>query len=228
MSRSLTLDASGFIELATKGDEQAARAALERDPALAQARDAQGVSVVCLAVYYGRRKLADALAERRADLDIFEASCVGNAARVRSILAEHPDRVNSVSPDGYGPLGYSAFFGHAELLRELIARGADVNAPSSNAMAVRPVNSAAAHPDPALAVTLMRALLESGADPNGRQNGGYTALHEAAFNGNIALIRLLLERGANPRLANDEGGLPADLARSKGHAEAVRLLAGAA
>jgi ankyrin repeat protein len=67
-------------------------------------------------------------------------------------------------------------------------------------------------------------LLDSGADPNGRQNGGYTALHEAAFNGNSAMIRLLLERGANPGLANDEGKLPADLAKSRGHSEAERLL----
>ena len=51
-----------------------------------------------------------------------------------------------------------------------------------------------------------------------------TVLHEAALNGNAAMIRLLLERGANPGLANDEGGLPVDLARSKGHAEAERLL----
>jgi uncharacterized protein len=218
------MDPIAFIELATKGDEQAARTALERDPGLARARNREGVSVVCLAVYYGRRKLAGALAEKRADLDIFEASCVGNTGRVRSILLEHPDRVNTVSPDGYGPLGYSAFFGHTELLRELIARGADVNAPSRNAMAVRPVNSAAAQSDPELALTLVRVLLTAGADPNGRQNGGYTALHEAAVNGNVAMIRLLLERGGNPGLANDEGELPIDMARSKGHADAERLL----
>jgi hypothetical protein len=41
-------------------------------------------------------------------------------------------------------------------------------------------------------------------------------------------LEIALERGANPGLANDEGGLPIDFARSKGHAEAERLLAGAA
>jgi ankyrin repeat protein len=218
------VDAIGFIGLATRGDEQAALAALERDADLARARNAQGVSVVCLAVYNGRRRLAATLAERRADLDIFEASCIGDAARVRTVLAEYPDQANAVSPDGYGALGYSAFFGHSEVLQELIARGADVNAPARNAMAVRPVNSAAAHPDPELAVTLLRALLAAGADPNGRQSGGYTALHEAALNGNAAMIHLLLDHGADTGLANDEGALPADLARGKGHAEAVRLL----
>ena len=221
------MDPAAFIDLATKGDEQAARAALGREPGLARARNAQGVSVVCLSVYHGRHMLAAALAERRADLDIFEASCIGDAERVRGILTEHPDRANAVSPDGFAPLGYCAFFGHPEALRELITRGADVNAPARNAMAVRPVNSAAAHPDPELALMLVRVLLDSGVDPDGRQNGGYTALHEAACNGNVAMIRLLLERGANPELANDDGKLPADLARSKGHTEAEQLLAGA-
>ena len=221
------MDPIQFIELATKGDEPAARAALGRDPGLARARSVQGVSVVCLAVYHGRHTLAVALAKLRTDLDIFEACCIGDAARVRGILAEYPDRVNAVSPDGFAPLGYTAFFGHPEVLRELIARGADVNAPARNPMAACPVNSAAAHSDPELALTLLRVLLDSGADPNGRQNGGYTALHEAALNGNVAMIRLLLERGANPGLANDEGALPGHLARSQGHTDAERLLSGA-
>ena len=221
------MDAAHFVELVTKGAEQDVLAELERGPELAAARNAQSVSVICLAVYHGKHGLAAALAQRRSDLDIFEVSCVGHTARVREILVAAPDRVNAISPDGYSPLGYSAFFGHAELLRELIERGADVNAPSRNGMAVCPINSAAAHANQGKAVALVATLLDAGADPNARQNGGYTALHEAAYNGNIDMIRLLLDRGAEAKLATADGKLAIDIARSSEHAEAARVLASA-
>lgn len=48
------------------------------------------------------------------------------------------------------------------------------------------------------------------ANPNGRGEGGFTALHGAAQNEDEELARLLLERGADPSLAADGGRKPAD------------------
>jgi ankyrin repeat protein len=218
------MDRASFIKAVTGGGGPAALAELQRDPTLAAARNSQDVSVVCLAVYHGKLGLAAALAERRTDLDIFEATCVGHAARVRQILSEHPHAANAISPDGFSPLGYSAFFGHAEILRELLDRDGDVNVPSRNSMGVYPINSAAAHSDQGKAVALVAALLESGANPNSQQHGGFTPLHEAALNGNVAMIRLLLEHGADSTILTDEGASALDFARSKGHVEAARVL----
>jgi ankyrin repeat protein len=61
-------------------------------------------------------------------------------------------------------------------------------------------------------VPLARLLLDAGADPNGRGEGGFTALHSAAQNGDDELVALLQERGADPGLATDDGRTPADLA----------------
>jgi uncharacterized protein len=218
------MEAAEFIQLATQGDERQALLELRRAPGLATARNAQGVSVVCLAVYRRRADLVGALAAARSDLDVFEAACVGDLARVVRLVSEDSCKVSAVSPDGFSALGYAAFFGHAALLRELIARGGQVNAPSQNGMQVCPLHSAAAHSDQTKAVELARIVLESGADPNVRQQGGYTALHEAALNGNVALIELLFAHGADPTLANEKGTSAADLARSKGHDAVVRLL----
>lgn len=222
------MDAAEFIKLAIEGDERAALAELARNPALASARNAQGVSVVCLAVYRRRLDLAAALAALRTDLDVFEAACIGDVERVARIASADPASINATSPDGFSPVGYSAFFGHPAMLRELIRRGGQVNTPSQNAMQVCPLHSAAAHLDQVKAVELARIVLEAGADPNARQQGGFTALHEAALNGNLALIELLLQHGAGATVANDKTSRPVDLARSNGHDEAVRLLEQAA
>lgn len=216
--------ASDFIELVMRGDIETALAALQDDAELARLRNPQGVSVVCLAVYSRRTQLAVALASGRTDLDLFEAACLGDLPRVVRLVSADPSLVNACSPDGFSPLGYSAFFGHAPLLQELIRLGGDVNAPSRNGMRVCPLHSAAAHADPVKAVELARLILQAGADPNAKQQGGFTALHEAALHGKLALIALLLEYGADPAIDNDASVGPIDLARSAGHADAVRQL----
>jgi uncharacterized protein len=216
--------ADDFIPLVMRGDTEAALSALGQDADLARLRSAQGVSVVCLAVYARQVKLAAALAAGRHDLDVFEAACLGDLARVVQLLTAEPDLVNAHSPDGFSPLGYSAFFGHAPLLQALILRGAEVDAPSSNAMRVCPLHSAAAHADPAKAVELASLLLDAGADPNAQQQGGFTALHEAALRGKLGLIEVLLEHAADPTIQNDAGASPLDLARSRGHQDAIQRL----
>jgi ankyrin repeat protein len=218
------MEAAEFIQLATHADERLVLSELHRNPSLAAARDPQGVSVVCLAVYRRRSELAAALAAVRTDLDIFEATCLGDLQRVRQLVSDDPVCVDAVSPDGFSPVGYSAFFGHAAVLLELVRNGGDVNAPSRNAMRVCPLHSAAAHSDQAKAVDLARILLEAGADPDARQQAGFTALHEAALNGNAALIEVLLGHGADPTIENDKGASAAELARSKGHDDVVRQL----
>ncbi|MET0386563.1 MAG: ankyrin repeat domain-containing protein [Polyangiales bacterium] len=218
------MEAAELIQLVTQGDEQHALRVIEAEPNLATTRSPAGVSVVCLAMYRRRTALAAALAAARSDLDVFEAACVGDLARVKQLVSVDAEQVNAVSPDGFSPVGYAAFFGHAAVLEVLIARGGRVDVPSQNGMRVQPIHSAAAHADQAKAVALARIVLDAGADPNARQQAGFTALHEAAFNGNDALIALLLARGAAPGLLNDEGASAADLARTKGHAAALRLL----
>jgi ankyrin repeat protein len=54
-------------------------------------------------------------------------------------------------------------------------------------------------------------LLDNGADPNARQEGGFAPIHAAAQNGNDELYELLVARGADQEAAADDGRTAADL-----------------
>jgi ankyrin repeat protein len=71
-------------------------------------------------------------------------------------------------------------------------------------MKITPVHAAAANNN----LTVLRALLEKGADVNAQQQGGFTALHEAARANNVAMARLCLEFGADKELAAENGEKP--------------------
>ena len=60
------------------------------------------------------------------------------------------------------------------------------------------------------------ALLAFGADANGRDGDGMTALHHAACYGQPELVRLLLGAGALATLADERGRLPLELATDVG------------
>jgi ankyrin repeat protein len=67
-------------------------------------------------------------------------------------------------------------------------------------------------------------LLAAGADPNTRQNGGFTALHAAAQNGDAAMARDLLDHGAAVDPATEDGRTALTIAEEQGHDEVAALL----
>jgi len=218
------VDANDLIVAIRAGDVNAVRGAIDADPSLARSRDSDGVSMVCLAVYAGQEEIARVLTVGRDDLDLFEASTVGDLDRVSQLLAARPEVVGEYSPDGFHALGYTCFFGRQKLLDVLLGAGADVEAPARNPMRVRPIHSAVAHSDPDLALRLASRLLSAGASPNVVQQNDFTPLHEAALRGHEELVRLLLLHGAESTARNADGKTAADLARAGGHRDIAALL----
>ena len=70
------------------------------------------------------------------------------------------------------------------------------------------------------------ALLESGADINGRTGNGSYALNNAAVENEVEVIKILLERGADPNVQNSQGDTPLICATkyAGGSPATVRLL----
>ena len=195
------------------GDVARVRELVAAEPALAGARDTDGVSAVARAVYAFDSDALDALLQADPPLDLFDAAMLGRTELLAAALSATAGGVAAWSADGFQPLHLAAFFGRTETARVLLDAGADVGAASHNALAVTPLNAAAAGHHPAI----VALLLDRGANPDARSSGGYTPLMAAAQAGDEPTAEALLRRGADPALADDQGRTAADHARAHGH-----------
>jgi len=196
------------------------RSILAEDPALASARDGEGVSALMQARYRFDRALVEAVKAHVSELDIFEAASFGDVDRSMVLLGEDADAVGAMSGDGFTPLHFAAFFGQDDAVLLLLARGAEVDALGTGWMTGTALNSAASRKRAGVAVLL----LDGGADVNAAQAQGFTSLHSAAHNGDAELTRILLERGADPTLTTDDGRDALSFAEETGDAATIDLL----
>jgi uncharacterized protein len=190
------------------------------NPALARARNEAGISALMQARYGFRPDIVDLLRKAVGDLDVFEAATLGDAARLNALLATDPTLAKAFSGDGFTALHLAAFFGEPDAVEALLQYAPDVNVVSRNAMKVAVINAAAASRN----LEVAKLVLQAGANPDARQQAGYTALHEAAVNNNVELAGVLLSAGADPGVRSDAGLTAADMAREKGHEEIAEML----
>jgi len=214
------MDIAQLEEQIEAGNLQAVKEILIKAPQLAGKNTSHGISALLLACYYKKPEIASVISEFVDDLTLFEACAVGKFDTATLLVFQNPDRINDYSEDGFTPLGLACYFGHEELARFLVLKGADVNLASKNGFNVFPIHSAVA----ANNYNITKMLLDSGAYPNVCQKAGLAPLHTAAQLGNIELIILLLEHGAEVSLRMEGGKLPADLAAEKGFHEIAEIL----
>jgi ankyrin repeat protein len=202
------------------GDAQKVTEILDQQPDLTNQLSEGGASPLLLAIYYGHQAIAKLIVDRGHVLSIHEAAALGDLVRVRELVEAESELANRVASDGHLPLGLACFFLHEEIVEYLLEKGANVNAASQNNQRVAPLHAASA----SRSVSIVRTLLEHGADPNARQNGGSTALHSAAQNGQVEMIQLLLRHSAQANARTEEGETPLDLAQRNNFTEAITLL----
>jgi ankyrin repeat protein len=209
-----------ILDAVKAGDQTKVAAMLATDPALAGARNERGESPIQQAQYRGHKEIVRMLLDAGAFRTVFEAAMVGDVEQVRREITAKPALVKAYASDGFHLLGLAAFFSHPEVVDVLLEHHADVDQAASNPMKVTALHAAASSRQ----TGIVAKLLARGADPNLRQQGGWTALHGAAANGTEDMVRLLLAHGADPSLRTDEGLLAKDLAVTKGHPGVAALL----
>lgn len=193
---------------------------LSKKPHLAQENTSHQISPLRLACYYKKMDIANAIAEFIPSLNIFDACAIGKFDDLTLLIFKDPQAINEYSADGFTPLGLACYFGHEEIARFLVLKGANVNLPSENGFNAFPLHAATSNNH----YNLAKMLLEAGAQPNVCQKSGVTPLHSAAQAGNIEMIILLLEHGADVTIRMEGGKLPADLAAEKGFQEIADIL----
>jgi ankyrin repeat protein len=116
------------------------------------------------------------LLSRGAACDLPIAAALGDATRVTAMLDDKPGRISESRPNGQLALSAAVQFGHEQIARLLLDRGADPTWPDAHASSRGAALHAAASAGDRAMVEL---LLSHGADPNGYVNAGGNAVFAA-------------------------------------------------
>ena len=208
-----------FFDAIKQGNRDEVERRVNLDPGLIHVKE-NGLSPILVAAYHHQPEIASYLADKTVAINIFEASATGKINNVIRLLARDPQLVNAYTEDGFQPLGLASYFGHSETAEYLIKAGAPINSPARNGLKATPIQSAVAAGHDRVA----QMLLQLGADPNVREQGGYTPLHAAAQNGDEDMIRILLYGGADLTLKGKDGKTPLDLAMAAGDEKTIIIL----
>lgn len=208
---------------------RAVEAILSDHPEMAANRYGPGVPILLFAAFAQNEEgfirpevnpIVASISKRLKSPDIFAACVTGDLARVETLMTEMPSLIDTTAPSGWSLMHFAAFSGNVELLEFLRDHGGNINARAWRSSKIVPLLSG-------LLVrrrNVTEFLLNAGADPLVRENGGFSAMHEAASLGDTANIRLLADWGTELNSRRDNGDRPIDLAKTRGHGSAVELL----
>jgi len=122
--------------------------------------------------------------------------------------------------DVHDQLIVAARTGNIEKVKELLAKGADINAREK---VVGEGHTALFNAASAGHTEVVKLLIEKGAKVN-EPPGKITPLLMAAWAGHTDVVRVLLQAGADPNAKDEKGWTALTDAASKGHLEIARLL----
>ncbi|MGJ7491937.1 ankyrin repeat domain-containing protein [Variovorax sp. ZT4R33] len=134
---------------------------------------------------------------------------------IEALLSSPQINVEIRNGNDESPLMLAAIKGQMDLVKQLIARDADINKPGWTAL-----HYAASSGQ----VEIMKLLLEKYAFIDAQSPNGTTPLMMAAMYGSPESVKLLLDEGADPLMKNQQNMTAVDFARRGQRPDAVELL----
>lgn len=193
---------------------------LDTDPKLIEVKDGLGLSPLNLAALHGRTTMVGALLERGASLDsgdrensrpLHNAAARGHLDTARFLVKKGADVNVRNKTQGMAPIHWAAPRESLAIVEYLLDKGASIDAQDLEGRT--PLFIAAEN----WKTPMVRLLIERGAD------GGWTALHNAAFGGLHGVSARLLEKGLDVNAATDNGWTPLFAAASRGRPDLCML-----
>lgn len=140
----------------------------------------------------------------------------GSLKAAQALIDWPKTKIETRTPQDESPLMMACLRGHAEIARQLVARGADVNKTGWT-----PLHYAATSGH----VQIMQMLLDESAYIDAESPNGTTPLMMAAMYGTPAAVKLLLDEGADPTVKNQLGLTALDFASRGNRKDAAVLIA---
>jgi cytohesin len=235
-----------LFEAAKKGDIEQVRKLITAGVDV-NAKDKKGQTPLHFAARHGHEQIARLLIARGADVNVnmageswtplLDAASTGQTKLVK-LLLQKGAKVDVGDDYGYTPLYYAIWSEDQEMVRMLIAAGADVNSPPNERDPYNPLFYVVWMRD----ANLVRAFIDAGADVNYKDKDGWTPLHyaisavgvdvaklfvgidvtipdlhKAAFEGNLDKVRQLVESGTEVDTGDDLGWTASYWGLSAGH-----------
>lgn len=225
---SLATGTQVLLESAAKGDLKLVAKELKRDPSLARASNETGDTAMHRAARNGHLAVVEALVAAGGDVDTVRGD--GWRPVHCALMPDWRARVSSATRHAITDLllakgarytiFIAAYRGDSQYVTDELARDASF-ANFADTCHQRVLTAAAQRDD----VTMVRQLLELGADPNLPEEGAPhgQALWIAVNHRQREIVRLLLDRGADPNADVESSGTP--MMQAEGDLELTELLA---
>ena len=214
-------DRTAVYYAAATGSAETVKLLIEHGAAI-NVKDEDGATPLQLALDAGQVETAKLLVEKGAEpLSLFEAVRAGSEEDVKRLLASGAD-VKARDEAGATPLHYAAGDGRGDIVLDLLAKGAEIDARSTYLPGIQSSQDMAAS----------KGYKENGkyidaqwstALPFTHSSSPFTPLFMAASNGQTETVRLLLDKGAKIQAWNSIFG-PLDVATMRGYTETAKLL----
>lgn len=149
--------------------------------------------------------------------DIFDIARTGSVEDVKVLMAINADTINVLNDKGFKPLTLACYNGNEAVGLFLISQVKDINGDSKYGT---PLMAAVFKGQ----VSLSKALLEKGANPDIADVNKTTPLHYAVLLNNEILIKLLLDFNADTTLKDSRGKTALDYALMDNNETIIGLL----